>query len=179
MLLTSVVMLMRKTVKYMLLFVGFPLLIAGNAYFYFVEKAKELPELELTLINGEKLNLVALRGKPVLINFWATSCAPCRKEMPDLAQLYRDFSAKGVRVIGIAMAYDRPDQVIAFKKKYQIPYTLALDLDSTAAKAFGVVAIPETILVSPRGQVVYRHSGVISIEEMKKRIAAMLPNERS
>ncbi|GBE07967.1 thiol-disulfide oxidoreductase [bacterium BMS3Abin11] len=83
-----------------------------------------------------------------------------------------------MRVVGIAMAYDRPDQVIAFKQKYQIPYTLALDLDSTAAKAFDVQAIPETILISPRGQIVYRHSGVINIENMQKRIAAMLPDTK-
>ncbi|GMR06083.1 MAG: TlpA disulfide reductase family protein [Gammaproteobacteria bacterium] len=171
-------MRMNKTVKNLLLFVGFPILIAGNAYFYFVEKAKQLPELELILINGDKLNLSALTGKPALLNFWATTCTPCRKEMPDLARLYRSFSAKGVRVVGIAMSYDRPDQVIAFQQKYQIPYTLALDLDSTAAKAFDVVAIPETVLISPRGQVVYRHSGVINIEDMQKRIAAMLPDER-
>jgi len=170
---------MNKTAKNLLLYIGFPILIAGNAYFYFAEKAKQLPELELTLISGDKLNLSELTGKPVLLNFWATSCAPCRKEMPDLARLHLQFSAKGVRVIGIAMAYDRPDQVIAFQQKYQIPYTLALDLDSTAARAFDVVAIPETVLISPRGQIVYRHSGVIDIKEMKKRIAAMLPDERS
>ncbi len=170
---------MNKTVKNLLLFVGFPILIAGNAYFYFAEKTRQLPELELTLINGDKLNLSELTGKPALLNFWATTCTPCRKEMPDLARLYRDYSAQGVRVVGIAMAYDRPDQVIAFQQKYQIPYTLALDLDSIAAKAFDVVAIPETILISPRGQIAYRHSGVIDIEDMKKRIAAMLPKERS
>ncbi|MEA1888384.1 MAG: TlpA disulfide reductase family protein [Pseudomonadota bacterium] len=170
---------MNKTVKNIILFIGFPILIAGNAYFYFVEKSKQLPEIELTLINGEKLNLSALTGKPALINFWATTCVPCRKEMPDLSQLYKDFSARDVGVIGIAMAYDRPDQVIAFQQEYKIPYTLALDIDSTAAKAFNVQTIPETILVSPRGQIVYRHSGAINMESMQKRIAAMLPDERT
>jgi peroxiredoxin len=169
---------MNKTVKNLLLFVGFPILIAGNAYFYFAEKAKQLPELELTLISGEKLNLTGLIGKPALLNFWATSCAPCRKEIPDLVQLYKNFSSKGVQVVGIAMAYDRPDQVIAFQQKYQIPYTLAIDLDSSAAKAFDVQAIPVTILISPRGQIVYRHSGVINIDDMQKRIAAMLPDTK-
>lgn len=169
---------MNKTVKNLLLFVGFPILIAGNAYFYFEEKSKQLPELELTLLSGEKLNLDALTGKPVLLNFWATTCAPCRKEIPDLAQLYKNFSSNGVQVIGIAMAYDRPDQVIAFQQKLQIPYTLAMDLDSSAAKAFDVQAIPVTILISPRGQMVYRYSGAINMEDMQKRIAAMLPDTK-
>ncbi len=169
---------MSKKFKMFLLLVGFPVLIAGNAWFYFVEQAKALPEVELTLITGEKISTATLIGKPVLLNFWATSCPPCRKEIPDLIKLHEQFSGRGVKIIGIAMAYDRPDQVIAFKQEYQIPYSIAVDLDSSAASAFDVQAIPVTILVSPRGQIVYRHSGVIDVENMQQRIAAMLPDSR-
>ena len=166
---------MNKMAKMLLLFVGFPILIAGNAYFYFTEKAKQIPEVELTLIDGKVLNLNALKGKTVLLNFWATSCTPCRKEIPELIDLYREFSAKEVQLIGIAMAHDRPDQVLDFKKHYKIPYPLALDINSDAARAFNVQVIPVTLLLSPRGQIEYRHSGVININDMRKRIAAMLP----
>jgi peroxiredoxin len=169
---------MNKTVKMFLFFVGFPILIAGNAYFYFTEKTKPLPDLELTLLNGEKLSLDALQGKPVLLNFWATSCEPCRKEIPELIELYREFSTKDLKVIGIAMSHDRPDQVIAFKQDYKIPYIIALDIDSSLADAFDVPVIPVTLLLTPRGQIAYRHSGVININDMRKRIAAMLPEKR-
>jgi len=170
---------MNKTVKMLLLFVGFPILIAGNAYFYFTEKAKQLPEVEFTLVDGTTLKIDELKDKAVLLNFWATTCAPCRKEIPDLADLYQEFSAKGLQVIGVSMAHERPDQVIAFKQSYKIPYTLALDIDSAITKAFGVEVIPHTLLISPRGQIEYRHSGVINVDDMRKQIAAMLPDERS
>ncbi|MFW2440250.1 MAG: TlpA disulfide reductase family protein, partial [Arenicellales bacterium] len=118
---------MNKIVKMLLLFVGFPVLIAGNAYFYFTEKSKQFPEVEFTLLDGNTLKSDELKGKAVLLNFWATTCAPCRKEIPDLADLYQEFSAKGLQMIGISMAHDKPDQVIAFKQSYKIPYTLAMD----------------------------------------------------
>ena len=167
---------MNKTAKMVLLFVGFPLLIAGNAYFYFTEKAKQLPEVEFNLLDGKKLNLDELKGKTLLLNFWATSCEPCRKEIPELIELNQEFSSKGVKIIGVAMAHDRPDQVVAFKKHYEIPYVIALDINAAVANAFDVQVIPVTLLVSPRGQIVYRHSGVININDMRKRIAAMLPD---
>ena len=161
-----------------MLFVGFPVLIAGNAYFYFTEEAKQFPDIGFTLIDGSKLSAGELTGKAVLINFWATTCSPCRKEIPDLITLYNEFSSKGLRVLGVAMAYDRPDQVIRFKQDYNIPYMLALDLESSIASKLDVEAIPVSLLLTPRGQIAYRHSGVINIEDMRKRIAAMLPNER-
>lgn len=170
---------MNKTAKMFLLFVGFPLLIVGNAYFYFTEEAKQLPEVEFTLLDGKKLKLDELKGKTILLNFWATSCSPCRKEIPGLVDLYKEFSVKGVQIIGVAMAHDRPDQVIAFKQDYNIPYALALDINSEVAKAFDVEVIPVSILISPRGQIEYRHSGLIDINDMRKRIAAMLPDERA
>ena len=170
---------MNKTVKRLLLFVGFPVLIAANAYFYFTEEAKQFPEVQFTLLDGNILKSDELKGKAVLLNFWATTCAPCRKEIPDLADLYQEFSAKGLQVIGISMAHERPDQVMAFKQSYKIPYTLALDIDSVITKAFGVEVIPLTLLISPRGQIEYRHKGVININDMRKRIAAMLPDKRT
>ena len=169
---------MNNTGKKLLLFVGFPLLIAGNAYFYFTEKAKQFPEIDFTLIDGKKLSTAEFAGKLVLINFWATTCTPCRKEIPDLINLHNEYASKGLSIIGVAMAYDRPDQVIRFKQDYKIPYPLAMDIDSSIATRLNVEAIPVTLLVSPRGQIGYRQSGVINVDDMQKRIAAMLPDER-
>ncbi|MCK5360285.1 MAG: TlpA family protein disulfide reductase [Gammaproteobacteria bacterium] len=169
---------MNIMARRLILFVGFPILIAGNAYFYFTEKAKQLPEVEFTLLDGNKLSLDALRGKPVLLNFWATSCEPCRKEIPELIELYREFSLSELKVIGIAMSHDRPDQVIAFKQAYKIPYDIALDINSTIASAFDVQVIPVTLLITPRGQIAYRHNGIIDLDNVRKRIAAMLPDKR-
>ena len=169
---------MNNTVKRFLLFVGFPVLIAGNAYFYFTEKAKLFPDITFTLIDGKKLSSGELSGEAVLINFWATTCTPCRKEIPDLINLHNEYSSKGLSVIGVAMPYDRPDHVLRFKQDYKIPYSLAIDIDSSIAARLKVEAIPVTLLISPRGKIGYRQSGVINVDEMRKRIAAMLPDER-
>lgn len=169
---------MNKTIKMLLLFVAFPMLIIVNVYFYITEKAKQLPDVEFTLLNGKIQTLDELKGKTILLNFWATTCTPCRKEIPELIDLYQEFSTKGMQLIGIAMSYDRPDHVIAFQQRYNIPYSLAIDVDSAVANNFNVDAIPVTLLISPRGQIEYRHRGVINIDDMRKRIAAMLPGER-
>ena len=169
---------MNKNLKVALFITAFFLLIAGNAYFYFTEKAKQMPELEFTLLDGKKLKVTELKGKTLVLNFWATSCEPCRKEIPELIELDEEFSSKGVKIIGIAMAHDRPDQVIAFKQLYKIPYAIAMDINAAVAKAFDVNVIPVTLLVSPRGQIVYRHSGVINFDDMRKRISGMLPEKR-
>lgn len=168
---------MNKTAKLLLIFVGFPILIAANGYFYFTEKAKQAPDVAFILLDGQEMQLAQLKGKPVLLNFWATSCEPCRKEIPELIALYQAFSSKGVKFIGVAMAHDRPDQVLAFKQAFKISYPIALDTDSAIASAFDVKVIPVTLLISPRGQIVYRYKGVINMDEMRQRIAAMLPAE--
>ena len=168
---------MNNTVKMILLFVGGALLIAGNAYFYFTEKAGPLSDVEFTLLDGNKITADELKGNTVLLNFWATSCEPCRKEIPELIELHQEFSKKNVKLIGVAMSHDRPDHVIAFKQKYQIPYAIALDVDSLLAQLFKVKVIPVTLLISPHGQIVYRHSGVININDLRKRITDMLPEK--
>lgn len=76
------------------------------------------------------------------------------------------------------MAYDRPDQVVRFKQDYKIPYPLAMDIDSSIATRLNVEAIPLTLLISPRGRIGYRQSGVINVDVMRKRIESMLSDER-
>lgn len=166
---------MNKTAKLLLIFVGFPILIVANGYFYFTEKAKQAPDVGFTLLDGKEIQLTQLKGKPVLLNFWATSCEPCRREIPELIALQQEFSSGGVKFIGVAMAHDRPDQVLAFKQAFKITYPIALDTNSAIASAFDVQVIPVTLLISPRGQIVYRHKGVVNMDDMRRRIAAMLP----
>lgn len=169
---------MNKTIKILLLFIVFAMLLMINVYFYITEKDKQLPDVELILLDGKKQTLSELTGNTILLNFWATTCAPCRKEIPELVDLNKEYSAKGVKLIGIAMSHDRPDHVLAFQKRYKIPYSIAIDIDSTVANTFNVDVIPVTLLISPRGRIEYRHRGVINIDDMRKRIAALLPAER-
>lgn len=138
------------------------------------------PDIHVTTLQGETLSMVSLRGRPVLVNFWATTCPGCIREMPQLADLYRDYAPRGLEVIGIAMAYDPPDRVIAVSKARGIPYPLALDIDGQAGRAFGDVRVtPATFLIAPDGRVVHENTGKLDMAKLRRLVSAMLTSAKS
>lgn len=153
------------------------LLVAAMAYVWLSPTGlQRAPKIALQTITGKKLDLQDLRGHPVLINFWATSCPGCVKEMPELAALYRDLSPKGLEIIGVAMSYDPPDQVMEMSKERKIPYPIALDLKGQAAKAFGGVQLtPTSFLIAPDGRIVKQKIGEVNIDTLRREIEGMLP----
>jgi peroxiredoxin len=133
------------------------------------------PDITLVTADGEQLALNSLRGRPLLVTFWATTCTTCIGEMPHLVELHKELAPRGLKIIGIAMYYDPPNQVLAMRKSRNLPYTIALDLRAEAAQAFGDVRVtPSTFLIAPDGRIVYRQAGILSIERVKKRILALL-----
>lgn len=136
------------------------------------------PDITLVTADGEQLALESLRGKPLLVTFWSTTCPSCIHEMPHLAALHNELAPRGLKIIGIAMYYDPPNQVLAMRKSRNIPYTIALDMRAEAAQAFGDVRVtPSTFLIAPDGRIVYRQAGMLSMERVKKRILTLLDNE--
>jgi peroxiredoxin len=158
----------------------FAIIILGStAYLWLAPSgAQQAPDITLQLIDGKKLNLASLKGKPVLITFWATSCPGCIKEIPHLIELYHELHAKGLEVIGIAMPYDRPDYVMEMIKRKNIPYPIALDLKGEAVLAFGKVSLtPTSFLIDEQGQIVKKKIGEMKMEVWKNRIIAILNNK--
>lgn len=136
---------------------------------------RQAPAIGLTTLEGHRLALTDLRGRPVLINFWSTTCPGCIREIPHLVDLYQAYAPRGLQIIGIAMAYDPPSHVVAFDKARAIPYPLALDIDSRAAQAFGgVQATPTSFLVAPDGDIVYRQSGELDMDKVRRLVSDML-----
>lgn len=154
------------------------LMIVSIAYLWMAPSgAQKAPDTTLQLINGSKLELSSLKGKPVLITFWATSCPGCIKEIPHLVELYHELHIKGLEIIGIAMPYDRPDYVMEMIKRKNIPYHIALDLKGEAVKAFGDVSLtPTTFLLDTQGRIVKKKIGEMNIAAWKKRIELILKN---
>lgn len=131
------------------------------------------PDVTFTLLDGRTQALSALRGRPVLVSFWATSCAPCIEELPDLVRLYRELKPKGFELIAVAMPYDPPLHVQDFVRRHDVPYPVALDVSGAAARAFEKVEfIPIAFLIDPGGEIVLRHIGKLDIERVRKRVAA-------
>jgi len=141
---------------------------------------QQAPDLTLQLIDGKKLKLSSLKGKPVLITFWATSCPGCIKEMPHLIELYNELHEQGLEIIGIAMPYDRPDYVMEMVKQKELPYHIAFDLKGEAVRAFGKVSLtPTSFLIDDQGQIVKKKIGEMKMDVWKKRIHLILNNKNS
>ena len=131
-------------------------LMAALGYLWYAPAGlKSSPDISLMTIEGEELRLAELRGKPLLVTFWATTCPGCIKEMPHLIELYNELSPRGLEIIGIAMDYDPPNQVVAMSKARNIPYPVALDIHAEASLAFGNVRLtPTSFLIAPNGKIV-------------------------
>lgn len=118
------------------------------------------PEVTYALIDGQRLTQANLRGKVVLVNFWATSCVVCVREMPGLIRTHEKFAGRGFETVAVAMAYDRPDFVLYFARTQALPFPVALDLQGSLAQAFGPVAVtPTSVLIGPQGNVIRRWVG--------------------
>ncbi len=118
---------------------------------------------------GEKVSTADLKGKVYLINFWATSCTTCVKEMPDMVKTYQQFKDKGLDFVAVAMNYDPPMYVANFAKTRELPFKVAMDSDGTAAKAFGDVQLtPTTFVVDKNGKILKRYVGEPEWESLHK-----------
>jgi thiol-disulfide isomerase/thioredoxin len=118
--------------------------------------------------SGHVHHLADYRGKWVLVNFWATWCAPCREEIPELADLYKAHKNKDLMVIGVAMEYPSPGIVLDFVKEFAMPYPIVLG-DYKMAKQIGAVAaLPTSYLFDPKGKLASYQPGPVtraSVEE--------------
>ena len=127
-----------------------------------------VPDVTFTTITGQKIALKALRGKPVIVTFWATDCPGCIKEIPLLIDLYSQYHPQGLEIIAIAMHYDPPNHVIAMTQDQQLPYPVVLDFTGEHAHAFGdVQLIPSTFLITPDGLIALKKIGVLDSAEIK------------
>lgn len=118
------------------------------------------PEVTFATLSGESLATSDLRGKVLLVNFWATSCAPCVAEMPRMIETYQKFAPRGYEMIAVAMSHDRPNQVAAFTQSRALPFKVVLDGEGAIARSFGNVRItPTTFLIDKRGRILMRYQG--------------------
>jgi peroxiredoxin len=109
-------------------------------------------DFTLTDLNGKPWTLKDLKGKVVMLNFWATWCPPCRKEMPDLENLYRQFEPQGLVILGISD--DEPEKVREFVQKQGTTYPVLLDAGSKVNELLHIQGIPKTFVYDREGKIV-------------------------
>ena len=118
------------------------------------------PRFSYTVLDGSRRSSDALRGKVVLVNFWATSCARCVEEMPQLVATHRKFQARGFETLAVAMHYDAPASVSHFAQVRQLPFGVVIDNTGAIAQAFpGVQLTPTTFVIDKSGAIVKRIVG--------------------
>ena len=118
------------------------------------------PEVAFTLLDGSRTTPHDLRGKVVLVNFWATSCTTCVHEMPSIVATHEKYKARGYETIAVAMSYDPPAYVANFAETRKLPFGVAIDNTGVIAKSFGDVQLtPTSVLINKRGEIVKRYVG--------------------
>ena len=113
-------------------------------------------------LTGEPIKLSDLRGSPVLLNFWATWCTPCRTEVPELAALHERYGPAGLQVIGVSTDHaGAEEQVRAFVDEENVPYTILRDPENRATALFGLSGLPATFLFDSDGALVWSSRGAL------------------
>lgn len=171
-------MRLRPAIPWLLTVVVTATLLLG-VYLYAGYRETWAPDITFSITDGRRIKLEDLRGRPVLVQFWATSCPTCRKEMPPLAALYNDMHDKGLELIAVAMPYDPPNRVLEMTREKQFPYPVALDIKGEAMVAFGDISLtPTTLLIGPDGRILRRQLGEMNFDKLRQQIKALLPKKQ-
>ncbi|MEW6132605.1 MAG: TlpA disulfide reductase family protein [Pseudomonadota bacterium] len=140
----------------------------GGALIYALVSRPQAPASSFTTLTGEKIALADLRGKVVLVNFWATSCPGCIKEMPGMVETYKAYKDRGFEIIAVAMPYDPPNYVTKFVNDRQLPFPVALDVKGEAVAAFGNVSLtPTSFIIGRDGAVLEKKIGELDFVKLK------------
>lgn len=126
-----------------------------------MSRAPTAPDVTFINLQGKKITTQSLRGKVVMVNFWATDCATCIKEMPEMIGTFNKFKDQGLEFVAVAMKYDPPNYVINFTETRKLPFTVALDSGGDIATAFnGVKMTPTTFVIDKNGKIIKQYLGM-------------------
>jgi peroxiredoxin len=158
------------------LLVALAVLAAVGALLFALMEKPSAPASTFITLEGKTLSLEELRGKVVLVNFWATSCPGCIKEMPGMIETYRQYKDRGFEIVAVAMSYDPPNYVANFVQTRQLPFPVALDVNGAHARAFGNVQLtPTSFIIGKDGRILEQKLGELDFARLK----ALLDRELS
>ncbi|MFB1486911.1 MULTISPECIES: TlpA family protein disulfide reductase [unclassified Thiocapsa] len=118
----------------------------------------QAPEFDLQGPAGEPQRLVDHRGKPVILNFWATWCPPCRAEMPSMQRAHETVAVEGISVIAVNVGEDA-ETIAHFLSETDVAFPIPMDIDSEVVQSYPVKGLPTTFVIDPQGRLVYSAAG--------------------
>lgn len=151
-----------------------PAMVEGQAAM--PEAGDSAPAISLDLLGGGKASLASLLGHPVLVNFWATWCTPCRQEMPELAAAWQAHRAKGLEVLAVNLTdQERLKDVEAFVAELSLPFPVLLDKRGRVRERYSLATLPTTYFVDSLGVVRGVHPGPLTSGALAKGLTLILP----
>lgn len=139
------------------------------------EPPQPVPQVSYTLLDGNTASTASWSGRVTLVNFWATSCAVCLREMPALIDTHQRFKARGFDTLAVAMKYDPPAAVVHYAQTRQLPFGVAIDNTGAIAEGFGSIrGTPTTLLIDKRGRIVKRIVGEPDFRELHALIEQLI-----
>lgn len=136
--------------------------------------ASQLPDIKVKDLNGREFSLTEFQGKPLIVNFWATWCGPCRIEIPMLNEIHRKYASRGVVIVGISTDEDGAVSVKPFLKEVPIEYVTVLAGTDTEEKFGGILGLPSTFFFDKTGKQIAKAIGVQPREFFEEKISDML-----
>jgi len=135
----------------------------------------KMPEIGLTDLNGKQVSLASLAGKVVVVDFWATWCAPCKEEMPVLEKLYKKYGSKGLVIVGVSVDKDASN-IKGFLKKIGVTFPVVHDANHQVSGRYQPPRMPSSYIVDRKGIVRYVHGGYRADDAAKieKELVALL-----
>ncbi len=132
------------------------------------------PSIVFKTLSGDAIELRSVE-KPMLVNFWSTSCGICLSEMPELTALYNEYKEKGVEMVMVAGPYDRPNEVLEMAEANKWPFPVALDVNGKVDAAFGnIKGTPTRFIINAEGQLVARMVGRADLPKLKKQLDKLI-----
>ncbi len=136
---------------------------------------KTAPQITFKSIAGEIIQPSNYQNDVIVVNFWSTTCVSCIQKMPKLIDTYQRFKHDNFKLFAVAMSYDRPDYVLHFTQKHQLPFYVVLDLNGTIAQQYNQVKVtPTTFLVAPNGRIIQEHIGDIDMNALTREIEKLI-----
>ncbi|HEV3232923.1 MAG TPA: redoxin domain-containing protein [Candidatus Dormibacteraeota bacterium] len=164
-----------RTISRLLLFIALAIVATGCSLQHPIQQQNQslatvgqaAPDFSGTDLDGKPISLSQFKGKPVVLNFWASWCGPCRAEQPALLNIVRDYQPRGVQVVGITVR-DNLDQARIYRDEFKVPYPSLFDQAARLAYAYEVDAPPSSVFIDRNGIVQFKVPGQVSEDSFRR-----------